>query len=396
MAPRSALELVTHDDLRTLLVGDGSPAITVYVPTARVVVQAHENSLRLKNLLPKVCDELKLYGLRQHDIDDLVAPLKDLLDDREFWTTQHEGLALFRTSRSLMHFRLPFEVEEVALISDLPYVRPLLPALSPEGYFYILVMSQSATRLLRGTRLGYEEVDLTTLDIPRSLAETLRYDDLQKPELLTHPPGGTGRGSPAESRGRSFHGHGDSGEDHKSQLRRHFEALDAGICKLLASETAPLIIAAVDYLQPIYREVSHYGHVLDEGIYGNPDRARDDEIHEQALPIIAKARADEKEKLLDRFGSLAQRALATSDLPAALRAAHEGRVEVLLVATGEERWGIFDPATESVDIEGERTPETVGLVDLAARQTLLHGGAAYVLDGVEIPNESPIAAIYRY
>src|SRR5918999_2804677 len=111
MAPRSALELVTHDDLRALLVGDGSPAITVYVPTARVVVQAHENSLRLKNLLPKVCDELKLYGLRQHDIDDLVAPLQDLLDDREFWTTQHEGLALFRTSRSLMHFRLPFQVE---------------------------------------------------------------------------------------------------------------------------------------------------------------------------------------------------------------------------------------------------------------------------------------------
>jgi hypothetical protein len=395
MAPRSALELVTHDDLRALLVGDGSPAITVYVPTARVVVQAHENSLRLKNLLPKVCDELKLYGLRQHDIDDLVAPLQDLLDDREFWTTQHEGLALFRTSRSLMHFRLPFEVEEVAIISDLPYVRPLLPALSPEGYFYILVLSQSAARLLRATRLGYEEVDLSTLDIPRSLAETLRYDDLQKPELLTHPPG-TGRGSPAENRQRSFHGHGDSGEDHKSQLRRHFEALDSGICKLLASETAPLIIAAVDYLQPIYREVSHYGNVLEEGIYGNPDRARDDEIHAQALPIIDEARAAEKEKLLDRFGSLAQRSLATSDLTAALRAAHEGRVEVLLVATGEERWGIFDPATESVDIEGERTPDTIGLVDLAARQTLLHGGAAYVLGGGEIPNGSPIAAIYRY
>jgi Bacterial archaeo-eukaryotic release factor family 7 len=398
MSPRSALELVTRDELHTLLVGDGTPAISIYVPTKRVVVQPQENSLRLKNVLPEVSEELKEHGLRQHAIDDLVAPLHDLLDDRESWTTQREGLALFRTTAGLMHFRLPFEVEEIAVVSDLPYLRPLLPGLTPEGYFYILVLSQSAARLLRATRLGFEEVDLSTLDIPLSLAEALRYDDLQKPELMNHPAPGLGRTNSREGGGRhrSFHGHGDSGEDHKSQLRRYFEALDSGICKLLASNTSPLIIAAVEYLQAIYREVSHYGNVLNEGIYGNPDRARDDQIHEQALPIFDMTRRAERNKLLERFGSLAQRDLATRDLTGALRAAYEGRVEVLLLAKGEERWGIFDPATESVDIEGERGPETVGLIDLAARQTLLHGGATYVFDPGEIPSGAPTAAIFRY
>jgi Bacterial archaeo-eukaryotic release factor family 3 len=398
MSPRSALELVTRDELHTLLIGDGTPAISVFLPTARVVVQPHENSLRLKNLLPRVIEELKHFGLRQHAIADLVAPLHDLLDDREFWTTQHEGLALFRTTEGLKHLRLPFEVEEAALVSDTPYVRPLLPALSPEGNFYILVLSQSAARLLRATRIGYEEIDLSALDVPLSLAETLRYDDLQKPELLNHPAPGVARTPAGEGpgRGRSFHGHGDSGEDHKSQLRRHFDALDAGICKLLASKNSPLIIAAVDYLQAIYREVSHFGHVLDEGIYGNPDRARDDDIHEQALPIIEATRAVERKKLLERFGTLSQRELATDDLAGALRAAHEGRVEVLLVARGEERWGDFDTVSGSVNVAEERSPRSVGLVDLTARQTLLHGGAAYVLDRDEAPNGAATAAIYRY
>lgn len=398
MAPRSALELVTRDDLRALLTGDGSPTISLFIPTERVVVQPQENSLRLKNLLPKMSRELRQYGMRPHDIDDYVAPLHDLLEDREFWTTQHEGLALFATAGGLTHFRLPFNVEEVAHVGDLPYVRPLLPALSPEGYFYILVLSQSAARLLRATRHGFEDVDLTGLDIPRSLSDALRYDDLQKPELLNHPAGGTGRASSAEgaSRQRSFHGHGDSGEDHKSQLRRYFEALDSGICKMLASETAPLIIAAVDYLHPLYREVSHYGNVLDEGVYGNPDRTRDDELHKHALPIIDKSRVTEMAKLLERFGALARRELGTSDLGAALRAAHEGRVEVLLVARSEEQWGTFDPDTGSVDAVADRGAETMGLVDLTARQTLLHGGATYVLDPEDIPDGSSVAAIYRY
>jgi hypothetical protein len=395
MVATRSLDVLTIEDLRSLLTEQPTPTISIFHPTSKVVVRPQENSLRLKSLLPKVKEQLEQLNLK--DCDELMQPITSLLEDRDFWVTQLEGLALFQRPNELRIYRLPFSVDEIALVSEVPYVAPLLPALFPETRFYVLALSQHAVRLLRCTRGGIERIDLEGLDIPMSLDEALRYDDLQKPDLMGHPVG-PAQGPRGDRSGvtHGFPSHGEAVEGHKSQVRRFFEAVDGGISKQLSTESSPLVIAAVDYLQALYREVSRYTHILADGIHGNPDRTRDDELFESAFPIIERAQAAEIKKITERQGALMRRGLASVDLESILRAAHEGRVEVLFVARGQEEWGAYEFPNDVVRISEERRPGDIGLHDLAARQTILQAGTVLTPDRTDMPAEASIAAIYRY
>lgn len=86
--------------------------------------------------------------------------------------------------------------------------------------------------------------------MPESLADILRRDDAEKQlQFHTGTSGGGGGGRPA-----IFHSHG-SEEDLKEDILRYFRQIDRGVEELLKGQRAPLVLAGVDYLLPIYREV---------------------------------------------------------------------------------------------------------------------------------------------
>jgi hypothetical protein len=59
---------------------------------------------------------------------------------------------------------------------------------------------------------------------------------------------------------------------------------------------------------------------------------------------------------------------------------------------GTERWGSVDPATGAAQLHRRVRPGAVDLLDLAAVETLRHGGSAYPLPA----HEARPAAILRY
>lgn len=79
-----------------------------------------------------------------------------------------------------------------------------------------------------------------------------------------------------------------------------------------------------------------------------------------------------------------------------LPAAYYGRVESLFVAIDQEQWGSFDAATNTLQLRQEAEPGDVDLLDVAATQTFLHGGAVYALNWTEVPGEALAAAVFRY
>ncbi|MGH2813280.1 MAG: hypothetical protein ACRDI1_11305 [Actinomycetota bacterium] len=396
-------QVINGDELRALLAHESQPVISIFQPTVRAVVEPEENSLHLKDLLPAALKALQDTGMRAPAARELLAPMHALLEDRDFWRHQLEGLGLFRTPDLFRHYRLPVTVRELVFVGAEPHVKPLVATLFPTTRFFILALSQNSVRLLDCSRYAVHEVDLSQLDFPRNLTEALTYDDLQKPELQHHPTTGPGRaregkaavGGAKRGRRHAFHGHGESGEDHKDQLRRYFDAVDDGLWPVLRGETAPLILAAVDYLHPIYRAITRYQHVAEKGLMGNPDRARNEELHKEALELIEADNRAGLERLNDRFATSAARGLASADLGHVLKAAGEGRVEVAMVRGDVERWGTFSPTEGSVEPSEEQTPGTVDLLDLACRTTILHRGEAYVLDPEEVPGPDA-AAIFRY
>ena len=84
-----------------------------------------------------------------------------------------------------------------------------------------------------------------------------------------------------------FHGHG-VGElpDKKDRILRYFQKVDAGLNDILADQQAPLVLAGVDYLLPIYQQANSYPHLLTDGITGDPEDVSDEDLHRQALDIV--------------------------------------------------------------------------------------------------------------
>ena len=76
--------------------------------------------------------------------------------------------------------------------------------------------------------------------------------------------------------------------------------------------------------------------------------------------------------------------------------AYHGRVECLFVAVGRQRSGDFDPGANRVDLHAAPQPGSFDLLDLAATQTLLHGGAVYAVEAAKVPDQTLLATVFRY
>ena len=209
----------------------------------------------------------------------------------------------------------------------------------------------------------------------------------------TRTPGGKGE------RPAIFHGHGvASADDPKDYILRYFHRVDEGLRDLLRDEQAPLVLAGVDYLHPIYKEANSYPYLLDEGITGNPEELRAEELHEQAWAIVQPLFLAAHKKAAAQYRQLAGAGSeqASNDLKEVVPAAYHGRVETLFVAVGPQRWGTFDLDTSEVYLHQEAEPSDEDLLDLAAVQTLSNSGTVYAVEPEKVPDEAPLAAVFRY
>lgn len=393
------LEAITLEDLRELAGMTGVPTISMFLPMKRVNVEPEENSIPLKNMLRRARQKLEERNHRKPQIEELLQPI-EALDDNEFWTHQKEGLALFRSEDMFRWFQVPVTLEEGCYVEQNPIVRPLVAAVSTLDDFFILCLSQGKMRLVHATLQGVEEIDLEPLDIPLNLDEALRYDNLEQPDMdhwVTTNPGAAAVASRNAGQNEStMPGHGAEGEEQKRQLARYFHMVEKGIAKLLRGYRTPMILAGVEYLHPIYRDISDYEPILDQGIEGNADGLRAEELQQKAVPIFEQHMERRFDAMSERYGDLAAHGRGSSDLADILSAAHEGRIEYLFMAEGHEAWGTFDPARRSVELHDERQATSVELYDLATRMTLQTSGRPFLMPEGRIPGDPPISATLRY
>jgi hypothetical protein len=384
---------LTRDEIKSLAERTEGPCVSIYMPTHRAGPDIQQDPIRLRNQLSDSERRLTASGMRGPQARALVAPADELVPRHRFWQHQSDGLAVFLAPDFFRYFHLPMRVVELTVTGNRFHLKPLMPMLGPEGEFYILALSQNQVRLLEGTRYHVNEVNLER--VPKSLSEALKYDDPEA-QLQFHTSSATpgGRGD----RPAMFHGHGTGHDDARSNVLRYFHKVDAGLREWLAGRQAPLVLAGVEYLHPLYREANTYPHLLEDGLPGNPDDLRPEELHIEAWQIVQPYFAEAQEASAARFRRLAGAGspLASGDLAEIVAAAHYGRVETLFVTVGEQQWGSFDPETAELVKRDSPEADSQDLLDLAAVQTFLNGGAVYALEAADMPNGAPIAAVFRY
>ncbi len=383
------MDRITMDKLKqTLLNSHSGPCVSLFMPTHGAGREMERDPIRFKNLLREVEERLQAAGLRSAEVRELLKEPRRLLQDRGLWQQQSDGLAVFFSADAFHFFKLPIAFQELAVVSNRFHIKPLLPVLAGDGLFYILALSQNQVRLLEGTRHTVDEIDLEGMT--QSLSEEFpdAFSDKQL-QFHTGTPSGTG------NRKAMFHGH-DISNDVKERILTWFRVIDRQVRGLLSEGQPPLVLAGVDYLFPLYKEANTYPHLMDEGISGNPEGLSPQELHGQAWELVSPVFQKAQEQASGRYGQLAGTGQTTNDVKEAVSAAYHGRVDVLFVAVGVQVWGRFDSDKDEVHVH--QTPESgdEDLLNLSAIQSLINGGTVYAVAPGEVPDQTPLAAVFRY
>jgi hypothetical protein len=382
------MKLFSVDELKTLTEKPSGSCVSIYMPTHRMGTTTQQDPIRFKNLMRQAEELLVGGGLRGQDARDLLEQAKKL-DNSEFWQYQSDGLAIFISTNVFRHYCLPLDFEELVVVTDRFHFKPLLPLLTSDGKFYILALSQNDVRLLQGTRYSVSEVDLE--DVPQSIAEALKYDDPEK-QFQFH----TGTPQVGGDRAGMFHGQGAGNDEQKDRLLRYFRKVSGGLEELLKNQRSPLVLAGVDYLLPIYKEANNYPYLMDEGITGNPEELKAEELHSPAWEIVQPYFEQAEQNVINRYQELAGTGQTANNIQEVVSAAYYQRIESLFVPVGVQQWGLFNPSTSEIQLHQKHEPGDEDLMDFAAIHTVLNGGTVYAVEPEKVPGDAPLAAVFRY
>jgi hypothetical protein len=376
------------EDLRQLTSVREWPCVSIALATHRRFPDWRQDPVRFKALLAQAEADLSARP-EARETGGLLEPLRRLLDEESVWEYALDGLAVFVSPSFAAAYRVPITVPDGVVVADTFHTKPLFRFLRTNSTYYVLAVSQNVVNLFQGSVYGAEPVELQSL--PGDLVQALGGLG----ELDEHQKGYTSHGGVA---GRRFSGQGPGREDRKENLVKFFRALDKGLREFLREEKAPLLLAAVRYYHPIYREANTYPNLLSEGLDGNYERAKGDAIHAEAWPIVSRELERRVSEWTDLFRSLAGKGLAVDGIEAVASATVQGRVRCVLASADGNTPGRLDRATGEVRRSEERktSPEGADLLDDICEEAWKRGAEIYVLPRPALPTPNPIAAVLRF
>jgi hypothetical protein len=359
--------------------------ISVYIPCERSG-ENKKSRLKLKNKIAET--EIQLYqtGLKNKEVDHYVEPLKKLLDDSGFWRHLSDALIIFRNSNHFNYTTQPIDVEEFLMVSDRYYLLPLLSVFNNNDTFFILILSQNNNKLYEATQNEITEI-ISEDALPENIEDTVGKDVKQKSLQFRTGHSNSGYGL--------YHGKGDGKDDKEAEIEKYLRDVDKGINALIEGYNAPLIVASVDYLFAMFKEISNYKNIYSIPVSGNHDNEDILLVHEKACEILNPWFEEERQKNKEKYKANSDKTLFKID--ELIKAANAGSVETLFIEKDKYVWGRMQPDLEKIQIHSKKHPLDFCLLDFAARLTFLKGGKVFREAHDELPEpESPANAILRF
>lgn len=363
--------------------------VTIYMPTHRASGDegVRQDMITLKNRLKEAGDQLKGFGLKPEEIDSYLDPVRELLEDKVFWRHQSDGIAIFKYNDSMETYQLPKTFEPYTYVSDHLYVAPLAGFLNADQRFFIMALSLGKVHFYEATTYGITEVVTEGL-IPESFEEAV---GTQLEEESLQFRSGMGEDGMYHSQGR--------GEDaeKKMEIEKYFREINEGLMEMIHDEHAPLVIACVDYLFPIYKQANTYNHLFDQYVPGNHDETGMVKLHELALGVLGNKQKEKLTQITEEFGGKLTNGTASYEENEVIKGAINGQVETLLIANNEHIYGTYDAGNYRIDRDPFHKNNNAELLNKAAIETVKHNGEVMLLDQENLPEGgSSVNAIMRY
>jgi hypothetical protein len=361
-----------------------APCISIYASNGPGTDVAKSRLPSLLGQLQTVEEKLRNTELPVEKAQRILNADLPSVEERESGITAGEGLAVFISPASFGYRYVPAHIGNQITVGREFLVRPLLEHRPANDQFFVLALSQNHVALYEGRATGIHQRTLQA--VPKNLRESLSEPQFEGEYGMKRAPGEAGR------RGPVFH---EPTSSHKDKVLHFFQKVAQGVEHLLKGQEAPLIVASVDYVFPIYRRANTYPHLQELTIGGNPDLLSPGELHKAAWKIFQRHASATSEKAFAVYVQHADTNLTSRNLREVLIAAHRGLVRFLFIPSSGEHWGSLDlPETVHVHESPEAGDED--LLNLAAILTIRHHGHVYVLPPERLPEGASIAAVFRF
>lgn len=382
--------MITRNNILNLAEKEQDVCLSIYMPTHKMGKEIQQDPIRLKNLLKEARNQLQEHEVKNQKIDKMLEEPQKLIDKPMFWQKNDEGLALFISENYFQYYRIPHSFKERVMVDTHFLITPLIPMISKQGTFCLLALSQQEVRLLRASRESVTTINLE--DAPTNMEDFLKYN-VEEPSLQHHSGQGPGRG---HTKGDIFHGQGSEGATNEREAINYLKQIENEVTSIMRQRNDPLILVGMDQAVAEYRKINHYSRVMDEAIIRNPDDQSNEDLKDKGWEIIQSHFLEDMYNDIERFGDLSGSDKQSENLTQVVEAAYYGRVDSLFVPVGEHSWGWFDVDRDVVHHSKESKNGEHDLINMAAIKTLTQSGDVYALERDEMPNDSPIAAIFRY
>jgi len=320
-------DIPTRDQLDRLMASRSPASVSIYVPTDPVSANVGER-IELGNLAGEALTPLGAAGIAKRELVAIEQEIGDLLEDDAFWRYQARSLAIFATPEGFTTFRLPNRLVSTVVVADRFHLKPLLRTVTFPQVALVLALAQGSVRLVEVSP-DLEPSEVAVPDLPRDAASAAGRSSLADRAPVRRIQGSEGR---------------------KLRLRQYARQIDQALRPFLGGVGVPLILAAAEPMDSIFRSVNSYPHLAPTTMTGNPERTGNAELAASAREILDDLYAQELREVRELFDVRLAEGRALFDIGDVARAATYGAIDTVLVDIDEVMPGSIDEETGAVNL----------------------------------------------
>ncbi len=368
------VDIPTSAEIAALTEMRSDACVSLYVTTTPETQKIGAARTRLVQLLKEAEAQLEAAGLPKRRIWPVTEQVADLIDDDDVWERQARSLAVFVTPERIVTHRLPNHLPEMVMVADRFHLKPLLRAVSVPMHGFVLALGENDVRF-----------------IEISADEAAR--EIRVPGMPSDAASAAGK---ASINSRNYLGRIGGGEGQKVRLTQFCRKVDEALRPILSGRSEPLILAAVDPILSIFRQVCSYSNLAARVIEGGSGYDTPAELGAEARQIMDARHADEIARIKDLYAARENEGRATTQIARAARAATFGAIDTLLVDIDAVVPGRVDDTTGEITLAETSDAGNYGVIDEIAARVLASGGRVLGVRRDDIPEGADLAAILRY
>lgn len=387
------MDVINVASWRSFADARGGPCVSLFMPTFPGGPDEYQDHLRLKNLTAKAERELCDHGMDSEQAHDLSRKAMHLAEDGSFWHDRSNSLAVLMSPQVFQAFRLPVRFAESLHVGRRFHVGKMLPLILDDLRYALLAFSRHRVRMFHGSRFTFTQVDPPGL--PTTVAETMGYE----PVTGTHQMH-SGASASLGKAGAVHHGQGGHVDAEHNETKAFFREIDTAVYKALQAERLPLILASTHPNVEFYSEINRYPDVVQEAVFGNPDRLSLHELHSRSWSVAEQLVRETRKQAVDEYLESCGTAMVSNSPRVVILGAAQGRVKSLFVQGSKQLWGTFDEPSQTIHLSQQQRQCDDDLVDWTAVESYCKRGAVHFLEPGEWQSagfgDSPLACVFRY